>query len=137
MRILGVDYGEKRIGLAVSDPLGLTAQGLQTLRWQNKKEMLEAMRRVCGEYAVSESVVGLPVNMNGSMGPKAKEILELIGEIERALNLPVRTWDERLTSREALRLMIAADLSRKKRRKASDRMAATLILQNYLEFKRK
>ena len=137
MRILGIDFGEKRIGLALSDPLGFTAQGIPTLLNTGKKQVLQQLAKICKEYDVTEAVLGLPVNMNGSFGPKAKEILELIPEMESVLGIPVKTWDERLTSREAGRLMVAQGLSRQKQKQKSDRLAATLILQNYLESKRK
>ncbi len=133
MRILGIDFGEKRIGLALSDPLGLTAQGIDTLLRVNKNQCLEALLKLCEEHGVKEIVIGLPMNMNGSVGPKAKEVLELVPELEKALHRPVKTWDERLTSLEADRLMIEQGLSRKKRKNQSDRLAATLILQSYLQ----
>ncbi len=98
--------------------------------------MLESLSKICKEYHVKEVVIGLPINMNGSLGPKAKEVLELVPEIEKHTGLPVKTWDERLTSREAGRLMIEEGLSRDKQKKNSDRLAATLLLQNYLESKR-
>ena len=135
-RILGIDFGQKRIGVAVSDPLGYTAQGIETVENTGKKRVFEALSKICKEYRVVEIVIGLPINMNGTAGPKAKEVLELVPEMEAALGLPVKTWDERLTSREANRLMIEEGLSRKKQRANSDRMAATLILQNYLEYRR-
>ena len=136
MRILGIDFGEKRIGLAVSDPMGMTAQGLPNLENKNKKYMLAELEKLCKEREVDELVIGLPRNMNGSFGPKAVQVQELIPELEKALGLPVIAWDERLTSREAGRLMIEQGLSRKRQKEESDRLAATLILQNYLEFKR-
>jgi putative Holliday junction resolvase len=136
MRILGIDLGEKRIGLAISDPLGFTAQGLETLQVKNKKETLLALARVCKDYSVQEIVIGLPVNMNGTHGPKADEVTKLAPELEKTLNIPVRMLDERLTSRQADRLMVQEGLSRQKQKMNSDRMAATLILQNYLEAKR-
>ncbi len=137
MRILGIDFGEKRIGLAVSDLLGLTAQGLETLRVQNREQFLNDLSKICNEQNIREIVIGLPVNMNGSLGPKAQEILELVPAMEEKLHLPVKTWDERLTSRQAGRLMIEEGLSRKKQKETSDRLAATILLQNYLESKRK
>lgn len=137
MRILGVDYGEKRIGLALSDPLGFTAQGLETLANQSKNQVLNGLLEICHKNEVTEVVIGLPINMNGSVGPKAKEILDLIPELEKKLQIPIKTWDERLTSRQAGRLMIEEGLSRSKQKKQSDRLAATLILQSYLELKRK
>ena len=136
MRILGIDLGEKRIGLAISDPLGFTAQGIETIQVKNKKETLRALAEVCRQYTVKEVVIGLPVNMNGTHGPKAEEVLKLVPELEKALDIPVRTLDERLTSRQADRLMVQEGLSRQKQKMNSDRMAATLILQNYLESKR-
>ena len=136
MRILGVDLGQKRIGLAISDPLGFTAQGLRTLEVTGKKDLIKGLAEVCREYAVEEIVIGLPINMDGSHGPKAQQASALIPELEKELKVPVRTWDERLTSREAGRLMIQEGLSRQKQRMNSDRLAATLILQGYLETKR-
>ena len=137
MRVLGIDYGEKRIGLAVSDPLGFSAQGIETILYRDKKRFFEALLKICKENNVGEIVIGLPINMNGSMGPKAKEVLELVPEMEKALSVTVKTWDERLSSREASRLMIEEGLSRKKQRAQSDRLAATILLQSYLESKRK
>jgi len=133
---LGIDFGEKRIGLAVSDPLGFSAQGLETLENKGRKNILESLSLICREYEVKEVVIGLPINMNGTMGPKSKEILELVPELEKTLQVPVKTWDERLSSREAGRLMIEGGLSRQKQKKHSDRLAATLILQGYLESRR-
>ena len=122
--------------MAISDPLGFTAQGLETLRVTSKQKTLDHLVGLCKERGVGEIVVGLPVNMNGTLGPKAAEILEWIKRLEEAAGVPVKTWDERLTSREAGRLMIEEGLSRQKQRDHSDRLAATLILQNYLESRR-
>ena len=136
MRILGVDFGEKRIGLAVSDPMGITAQGLPTLENKGKKQMLVELEKICRAQGADELVIGLPRNMDGSFGPKANEIQALVPELEQILKIPILTWDERLTSRQAGRLMIEQGLSRRKQKQSSDRLAATLILQSYLEFKR-
>lgn len=136
MRILGIDFGEKRIGLALSDPLGFTAQSLDTLMRQNKNQVLHDLSVLCKERGVGEVVIGLPVNMNGSVGPKAKEVLDFIPKMEAALGVPVKTWDERLSSRQAGRLMIEEGLSRRKQRSKSDSLAAILILQSYMESKR-
>ena len=136
MRILGIDFGEKRIGLALSDPLGFTAQGLETLQRQNIKQVLSDIVEIVKKNEVREIVIGLPVNMDGTKGFKAEEVLKFAPQLENAAGVPVKTWDERLTSREAGRLMIEEGLSRQKQRQNSDRMAATLILQNYLEFRR-
>ncbi len=137
MRILAIDYGQKRIGLAVSDPLGITAQGIETLQNLGKKNFIASLIKLCKEYNIKEVVIGLPVNMDGSHGPKAAEITTLVPLIEQELRLPVKTWDERLTSREAGRLMIEEGLSRKKQKENSDRLAATMILQMFLESRRK
>jgi putative holliday junction resolvase len=136
MRILAIDLGEKRVGLAISDPLGITAQGLETLEMKGTKDLLAKLSVLCKERGVCEIVIGLPVNMDGSHGPKAKQVETLAPELEKAAGVPVRTWDERLTSRQAGRLMIEQGLSRHKQRMGSDRMAATLILQSFLETKR-
>ena len=132
-----MDYGTKRIGLAVSDPLGFTAQGIDTLPNTGKKNMLASLKKICEEYRVTEMVVGLPVNMNGSHGPGAQEIFKLLPELEAVLAVPVKTWDERLSSKQVGRLMIEQGLSRRKQKETSDRLAATVILQNYLESQRK
>lgn len=137
MRILGIDFGEKRIGLAVSDPLGITAQSLPTLENRSKKQVLNDLAAICQKNEVGEIVIGLPMNMNGSVGPKAQEILTLLPELEAATKLPVKAWDERLTSRQAGRLMIEEGLSRAKQRQQSDKLAAMLILQSFLESRRK
>ena len=136
MRILGIDYGTKRIGLAVSDPLGITSQGLQTLEHKGEKNVLEGLKKVCQEYGVDEIVIGFPVNMDGSQGPKAKEVTELVPKIEAATGKPVKTWDERLTSRQVGRLMIEEGLSRRKQKSHSDQLSAILILQGYLDSRR-
>lgn len=136
MRILAIDFGEKRIGLALSDPLGFTAQGIETLERQNIKQVTAAIVDIVKKNQVGEIVIGLPVNMDGTRGFKAEEVLKFVPALEAASGVPVKTWDERLTSREANRLMIEEGLSRKKQRANSDRLAATLILQNYLEFNR-
>lgn len=136
VRILALDYGEKRIGLALSDPLGFTAQGQETLENKGKENLKIALRKICQASDVSEIVIGLPVNMNGTSGPKAQQVLALVPELKEALGLPVKTWDERLSSREAGRLMIEQGLSRARQKKHSDRLAATIILQGYLESKR-
>ncbi len=136
MRILGIDYGDVRIGVAVSDPLGFTAQGLETIQNRGKKSVLEALVKICAEYAVGEVVIGLPINMNGTIGPRAQGVMDLVPQLEDALKVPVKTWDERLSSRQVERFMLEGGLSRQKRKDNSDRLAATLILQTYLESKR-
>ncbi len=136
MRILGIDFGEKRVGLAVSDPLGFTAQGLETVANTGRQAVVRALAEVCRREAVTEVVIGLPVNMDGSIGPKAREVLDLVPKLEGAFGVPVKTWDERLSSRQVNRLMTESGLSSRKQRQQSDRLAATLILQAYLDSRR-
>lgn len=134
MRIMGLDVGEKTIGVAVSDPLGWTAQGVTTIRRRGSlEEDLKAILRLVQEYRVERVVVGLPRNMNGSLGPQAKKVLDFMQALEERLKLPVVPWDERLTTSAAERVLIAADLSRRRRKGVVDRLAAVLILQSYLD----
>lgn len=136
MRILGIDLGDKRIGLALSDPLGYTAQGLDTLENKGIDRASASLKELCRQRDVTEIVVGLPVNMDGTEGPKAQAAREWVQRIAKETGLPVSTWDERLTSRQAGRLMIEEGLSRQKQRLKSDQLAAILILQGYLDSKR-
>lgn len=133
MRILGLDVGDRTIGVAVSDELGWTAQGLEVIRRINWEDDLKRIRERVEEYEVSLIVVGYPKNMNNTIGPRAKLSEEFATKISDALNVPVKLWDERLTTMEATRTLIAADVSRAKRKKVIDKMAAVLILQNYLQ----
>ncbi|MFC1805701.1 Holliday junction resolvase RuvX [Planctomycetota bacterium] len=134
MRILGIDYGDRRVGLAVSDDGGLIASGLPTFqRKGNDRPLIDHVRRLVEQYEVERIVVGLPLNMDGSIGPRARLTIEFANRLRNALGLEVVTWDERLTSEQADRLMLAADLSRAKRKKQRDRVAAHLILQSYLD----
>lgn len=134
-RILAIDYGLKRVGFAVSDPLGLTAQPLATLVRQSEADLLDRIRSLIAEKEVSKIVVGLPINMNGTLGPKAEEAKRFAGQLSAALGLPVELWDERLTSWQAEQYLSEAGLSpRKERRKGRvDRMAAQIMLQSYLD----
>ncbi len=132
-RILGLDVGSKRIGIAVSDPLGITAQGLQTLQRRNKRTDLAALEQVIREYKVKEIVVGLPLRMSGAEGIQSDKMQLFAEELRRRFRMPVHLWDERLTSAEANRLLRETELSIERRGKAVDRMAAVLILQGWME----
>ncbi|HKT86943.1 MAG TPA: Holliday junction resolvase RuvX [Candidatus Sulfotelmatobacter sp.] len=132
-RILGLDVGARRIGIAVSDPLGITAQGLETLHRRNKKYDLQFLRRIILQYEVKEIVVGLPLRMSGAEGTQAEKIHAFAEDLRKHFKLPVHLWDERLTSAEANRLLRETDLSIEKRGQAVDRMAAILILQGWME----
>jgi putative Holliday junction resolvase len=132
-RVLGLDVGSRRIGVAVSDPLGITAQGLETLQRRNKRYDFEQLQRVIQEYDVREIVVGLPLRMSGAEGIQSDKMQVFAEDLRKRFRLPVHLWDERLTSAEANRLLRETDLSIEKRGKAVDRMAAILILQGWME----
>ena len=132
-RVLGLDVGARRIGIAVSDPLGITAQGLETLHRKNKKYDFSFLHRVIRDYGVVEIVVGLPLRMSGAEGIQAEKIQAFADDLRKHFKLPVHLWDERLTSAEANRLLRETDLSIEKRGQAVDRMAAILILQGWME----
>jgi putative holliday junction resolvase len=119
--------------MAVSDPLGITAQGLETLQRKNKRMDFEQLGRVVREYRVKEIVIGLPLRMSGAEGTQAEKMRAFAEEVRRRFGLPVHLWDERLTSAEANRLLRETEISIKKRGKAVDRMAAVLILQGWME----
>jgi putative Holliday junction resolvase len=135
-RVLGLDVGSRRIGVAVSDPLGITAQGLDTLQRRNKRQDLAALEKVIREYSVREIVVGLPLRMSGAEGTQSEKMQVFAEDLRKRFRLPVHLWDERLTSAEANRLLRETELSIEKRAKAVDRMAAVLILQGWMEGRR-
>lgn len=130
---MGLDVGTKTVGIAVSDALGITAQGVTTLRRQNIREDLAALKRLCEAHEVSTLVVGLPLNMDGSEGPRAEASRRFGEAAAKATGLPVLYWDERLTTVAAQRVLLEADVSRKKRREVVDQLAAQLILQGWMD----
>lgn len=130
---MGLDIGSKTIGVAISDPLGLTAQSLTTIRRRSREKDLVALKELARQYNITEIVVGLPRNMNGSYGPQAALVKQLASKIEKALGLPLHFYDERLSTVAADRILIEADLSRKNRRRVVDQVAATIILQGFLD----
>jgi len=132
-RILGLDVGSKTIGVAITDPLGITAQGLETLRRKNKRLDFEQLARLVRSYEVSEIVVGYPLRLSGVEGRQSEKMQLFAEELRKKFGLPVHLWDERLTSREANRILREAELSIKKRREAVDRLAAVLILQSWMQ----
>ncbi|WP_334075631.1 MULTISPECIES: Holliday junction resolvase RuvX [Paenibacillus] len=135
MKILGLDYGDRRIGVAVSDAFGWTAQGLTVIERRREGDELDRIAELVSEHEVEEVVVGLPKNMNGSVGPRGEICMAFAEELKTRLQIPVHLWDERLTTVSAQRTLIEADVSRKKRKGVVDKMAASLILQNYLDSK--
>jgi putative Holliday junction resolvase len=133
IRILGLDLGEKRIGVALSDALGFTAQGLTVLHRESLERDLEKVVALVQEHAVQEIVIGLPRHLDGRLGTGAAEVLAWAEALKERCHLPVHTVDERLTTMQAERVLLAADLSRRKRRQVIDKMAAGLILQVFLD----
>jgi len=132
-RILAIDYGSRRMGLAVTDPLGITAQGIETLQRKNKRADFGRLERTIREYEVKEIVLGNPLRMSGQEGTQSQKVAEFAEELRRRFEIPVHLWDERLTSSEANRLLRDAEVSLQRRTQAVDRMAATLILQSFLQ----
>ncbi|TLS39297.1 Holliday junction resolvase RuvX [Pseudalkalibacillus caeni] len=135
MRILGLDVGSKTIGVAVSDEMGWTAQGIETVkRNPHHGDVLpERLKEIIKSYELDKIVVGLPKNMDGSIGPSGKICMEFAEQLRESYEVPVMMWDERLTTMAAERMLISADVSRKKRKKVIDKMAAVMILQGYLD----
>lgn len=131
-RVLALDVGARRIGVAVSDALGITAQGLATIERQNKRKDFDALGAVLAKHDVGEIVVGLPLRLSGAEGTQSEKMRRFADELHAKFGLPVHLWDERWTSTEANRLLRETNLSIEKRGKAVDRMAAVLILQSWL-----
>lgn len=132
MRIMGLDLGTKTIGVAISDEIGLTAQGIETINRQSTDEIAR-LKKLIHEYEVGEIVLGFPKNMNNTVGERGQAAKRFQDELSQQVALPVHLWDERLTTVAAERMLIAADVSRKKRKKVIDKMAAVYILQSYLD----
>lgn len=133
MRILGIDLGERRIGLAVSDSLGITAQGLKTIQIQKPEDRYTKIMEIIKENKVERLVFGLPKNMNGSLGPQARKVQEYAQKLGQLTNLPIDFEDERLSTVRAEQVLLEADQSRAKRKKSIDRLSAVIILQSYLD----
>ncbi len=132
-RTMGLDVGDKTIGVAVSDLFGWTAQGLKTIRRIGIKKDLQKLELLIEEKEVNKIVIGLPKNMNGSIGPQGEKTLEFANRVKKRFKVEVIMWDERLTTKAAERMLIEADVSRKKRKTVIDKVAATYILQGYLD----
>lgn len=133
MRTMALDVGEKTVGIAVSDELGITASPRETLRRDGSE--LERLAGLVTAEEVGEIVVGLPISLNGTLGPSAQRTLAFVEQLRARVTVPVVTWDERLTTAEAEKMLIAADMRRSRRRQVIDQVAAALILQNYLSRK--
>jgi len=137
MRTMGLDVGTHTIGVAISDELGITAQGLKTLRRKSMEEDFKEIATIIGQFEIENIVVGLPKNMNGTLGKQAEIVLKWIKILIDKIPVPVVTWDERLSTVGASKILLEADLSRRKRKKVIDKLAAVLILQGYLDLSRR
>ena len=130
---MGLDIGSHTIGMAISDELGITAQGLKTLRRKSMEEDLREIAAIIDQFGINKIVVGLPKNMNGTLGKQAEIVLHWIKTLNEKIQIPVVTWDERLSTVGASKVLLEADLSRRKRKKVIDKLAAVLILQGFLD----
>ncbi len=134
-RILAIDFGLKRMGLAISDPLGITAQGLPSLERTRVQEDLRHIQKLAEEFSTERVILGNPLNQNGNETAMSLRVAGFAKNLRRRLNCPVELWDERLTSAEANRVLRASGMGIEKRRRAADRVAAILILQSYLDYR--
>ncbi len=134
---MSMDIGSRTIGVAISDELGITAQGLKTIRRRSMEEDLKEISLIIAQFKIDRIVVGLPKNMDGTIGKQAESVLQWIKAAQEKINIPIETWDERLSTVEASKILLEADLSRKKRKGVIDKLAAVIILQGYLNQSRK
>ena len=135
-RVLGLDVGSKTIGLAVSDPLGITAQGLETIRRRNKRSDFEQLEQILRQYDVGEIVVGYPLRLSGMEGTQSEKMKRFAEELRARFSIPVHLWDERLTSAQANRVLRESEMSIRRRGEVVDRLAAMLILQSWMDSRR-
>ncbi|MBN1689093.1 MAG: Holliday junction resolvase RuvX [Candidatus Omnitrophica bacterium] len=135
--LLGLDLGEKRVGLAVTDELGQMAFPLTTLDYQSQSDFIEKLKKVVEEYRVRKIIVGLPKTLKGEIGIAAKKIMKRVEGFRTMLNIEWELWDERLSTKESERVLLSADISRARRKEVQDRLAAQRILQSYLECRNK
>ncbi len=133
MRILGLDHGSRRIGIALSDELKMIAQPLEYVAAQPFTEVVARLKQLIQEKEVELIVVGMPRNMDGTYGPAAERVQEFVSELKKVIPLRIKKWDERLTTSQANRVLLEADVGRKKRKQMVDKMAAAILLQSYLD----
>ena len=136
MRIMAIDYGDAHTGVAISDLTGLLAGYTATIHSRRQEQVLEAVGRLAAEYGVTELVLGYPKNMDGTLGPRAEKARAFAAALEEALGLPVRLWDERRTTIDAHNILASAGQNAKRRKKSVDAVAAALILEGYLIYRR-
>lgn len=133
MRIMGLDIGDKTVGVAISDPFGWTAQGIKTIRRKSIKYDLNEILNLINEYGIEKIVAGLPKNMNNTLGPRSEKVMDFCEKLKEVTDIEIIYQDERLTTVAAERVLLEADVSRKKRKSVIDTIAATYILQSYLD----
>ena len=131
---MGLDLGAKRVGVALSDEMGWTAQALTVLERKPTDKFIAAIKELVETHQVTSLVLGLPRNMDGSLGPEAQRVLSMVSELKKHLDIELATWDERLSSSAAERVLIEAEVRRSKRKTVVDKVAAAIILQNYLDY---
>jgi putative holliday junction resolvase len=132
-RILGLDYGERRLGFALSDHTEMLATPFRVVTCRSEQEAVTETVRICKETGAERLVVGMPINMNGTRGPAARNVDKFIEKLSKALAIPIETWDERLSTKSATDVLIEAGTSRKRRKEVVDKLAAQIFLQNYLD----
>jgi putative Holliday junction resolvase len=137
MRIMGLDIGSRTIGIAISDELEMIAHGFSTVKRKSMEDDLAEVETIVSKFKIEKIVVGLPKSLDGTLGKGTEAVFQWIQALKKRINLPVVTWDERFTTVEASRILLEADLSRRKRKKVIDKVAAVLILQGYLDHSRK
>jgi len=136
LRVIGLDFGEKTCGVSVCDPFGWTAQGVETIRRKDQENLKDTIKRIdelIKQYGAEKIVLGYPINMNNTIGPRAERTQQFKKRIEKDLSIEVELWDERMSTIAAKRSLIEADISRNKQKKVIDKMAAVYILQGYLD----
>jgi len=133
MRVLAIDHGTKRMGIAISDPSGIIAQPLEFIPAEPFPAFLERLKELIVEKEVEMLLVGMPRNMDGSYGPAAAKVQEFVAVLKETIAIPVKTWDERLTSAQANRMLVQADVRRKDRKEKVDKAAAAILLQSFLD----
>jgi len=133
MRILGLDIGDKRIGVSVSDELGITAQGRENIHRESDDQAIEEICNLVNQLRIEEVVVGMPKNMNGTLGPQAEKVMKFSKALASSARIPIKHWDERLTTVIAQRSLMTLNVKRRKKKKKVDRIASQLILQGYMD----
>jgi putative Holliday junction resolvase len=133
MRILGIDFGDKTIGLAISDKLFITAHALGHYRLKNNEEDMNYFKALIAQYDIGEIVVGLPLRMDGTLGTQAEKTKEFVCRLEKALSVPIILWDERLTTQQALKILHKQKAKGRTKKKLKDQVSAAIILSSYLE----